>query len=254
VNPAAILREVAHRPWPLPRGRWAMTMRWFDLAFLHWPVPAAALRPLVPAPLAVDTFEGTAWIGVVPFRMDQVRLRLAPAVPTTSAFPEINVRTYVRSADRSGVWFFSLDAASRLAVRMARLRYNLPYFDARIDTAPWGEGVEYRSRRTHRGALSVEFTARSRPAGPVFHAAPGTLEHWLAERYALFTADRRGRVSSVDVQHAPWPLQRAEAEVERCTLLDGMGIRLPDTAPLAHFARSVEVLSWGRVPVPPTTS
>lgn len=227
-------------------------MRWYDLAFLHWPVPAAALRPHIPAPLEVDTFEGTAWIGVVPFRMDTVRFRLAPAVPTTSAFPEVNVRTYVRSADRTGVWFLSLDAASRLAVRVARLAYHLPYFDARIRTAPWGEGVEYRAVRTHRGAPPAEFVGRYRPAGPVFHAAPGTLEHWLAERYALFAADRRGRVSAVDVHHAPWPLQRAEAEVERCRMLEGTGIRLPDAPPLAHFSRGVDVLGWGRVPVPAT--
>ncbi len=115
-----MIEETEHRPWPLPAARPAMTMSWHDLLFLHWPVHLHLLRPLIPAALEVDTFDGWAWIGVVPFRMSGVRPRYAPALRCTSAFPEINVRTYVKARQRSGVWFFSLDATSRLAVRVAR--------------------------------------------------------------------------------------------------------------------------------------
>jgi uncharacterized protein len=122
-----IFRHTDHRPWPLPEQRWAMAMRWYDLLFAHWPVKPDVLQPLVPGGLRLDTFDGWAWLGVVPFRMEGVRPRYVPERPFAFAFPELNVRTYVTAAGRSGVWFFSLDATSRLAVRAARWWYGLPY-------------------------------------------------------------------------------------------------------------------------------
>lgn len=225
-------------------------MRWCDLAFLHWSLPVAALAPRIPAPLVLDTFAGQAWLGVVPFRMEAVRYRLSPAVPGTTAFAELNVRTYVRAPDgRAGVWFFSLDAASWLAVRGARLLYNLPYFDAEMRLAAEGTVIRYASRRTHRGAPAAEFAATYHPTGPVYHAAPGTLDHWLTERYCLFAQSTRGRVGYQDVHHQPWPLQPGEASIERNTMVAAAGLRLPDAPPLVHFARSLNVLAWGGVPV-----
>ena len=227
-----------------------MQMLWCDLAFLHWPLPVAALAPHIPAPLVLDTFGGQAWLGVVPFRMEGVRHRFAPAFPTTHAFAELNVRTYVRAPDgRAGVWFFSLDAASWLAVRGARLLYNLPYFDAALAVASEGEAIRYRSRRTHRGAPAAEFAATYQPAGPIYQAAPGTLDHWLTERYCLFAQRPNGRVHSQDVHHQPWPLQLGTAAIERNTMAEAAGLQLPDIPPLVHFARRLEVLAWGAVPV-----
>lgn len=242
----SILDQVSHRPWPLPRGPWRMFMRWCDLAFLHWPVPGESLRAQLPSGLELDTYEGRAWIGIVPFRMEGVHHRWMPPIPTAAAFPELNVRTYVRGGGRAGVWFFSLDAASRLAVRGARLGFNLPYFDAEMTLRQSGGAVEYRSSRIHRGAPGAEFRARYRPAGAVHHAQPGTLEHWLTERYCLFGQSRSGRVYSVDVHHAPWPLQQAEALVERNTMARASGIPLPAAAPLVHFASALDVFAWGR--------
>ena len=236
-----------YRPCP-PAAPWSVAMRWHDLLFMHWPVPAAALRPLIPAGLDLDTFAGDAWLGIVPFRMTGIRHRVGPALPWLSAFAELNVRTYVTRGGRPGVWFFSLDAANPVAVRAARWRFHLPYFDARMAAdpdGPAGDGVRYRSVRTHRGAAAAAFAARYRPTGPAHRAAAGTLEHWLTERYCLYAADARGGVHRGEIDHAPWPLQPAEAKVRRNTMADPLGVALPDgSAPLLHFARRVDVVAW----------
>src|SRR5439155_1787767 len=129
----------------------AMAMRWHDLLFMHWPVKAKELRPLLPAGVELDTFEAEAWVGVVPFRMTGVRPRWVPTLPWLSKSVELNVRTYVKRGGRAGVWFFTMDASNPVAVRMARWRFHLPYFDARMSCERRGEAVEYRSERTHRG-------------------------------------------------------------------------------------------------------
>ena len=234
-------------------------MRWHELLFMHWPVPTAALRPFIPAGLELDTFDGSAWLGVVPFRMSGIRRRLLPPIPGTSAFPELNVRTYVtRPGGASpGVWFLSLDAASRIAVRVARWTFHLPYFDAHMsctrDPAAGaaggaGAGVRYRSVRTHRGAPPAAFAARYRPTGDPLRARPGTLEHFLTERYCLYATDPRGRVFRGDIDHIPWPLQPAEAEVEQNSMAEPLGIRLPDAAPLLHYADRLDVVAWDLAP------
>jgi uncharacterized protein len=234
-----ILSQTAHRPWPLPETRWVMFMRWHDLAFLHWPVRADVLRPLIPETLEIDTFDGSAWIGIVPFHMSGVRLRY---VPISFAFPELNVRTYVKAKARPGVWFFSLDAGSWLAVRAARLM-NLPYYDADMKVEMVGEEVKYRSARApSQGA--AEFQANYRPKGPIYHAAPGTLDHWLTERYRLYAAFKPEFVVYGDIHHPQWPLQSAEAEIQLNTMTSPIGLKLPDISPLCHFARYQEVVAW----------
>lgn len=227
-------------------------MRWCDLAFLHWPIAPAVLRPLVPAGLEIDTCDGVGWLGIVPFRMEAVRARGVPPIPTAHAFPEINVRTYVTHAGRVGVWFFSLDATSRLAVRGARLLYNLPYFDAEISVTarpgltpgPALSKVIYQSRRVHRGAPPAEFVAEYGPTSEAYEATPGTLDHFLVERYCLFTHDARRGVGVLDVDHPPWPLQRGEAAIATNTLAEAAGLSLPTRAPIVHFARAIEVRAW----------
>jgi uncharacterized protein YqjF (DUF2071 family) len=196
-----------------------ITQRWSDVLFLHWPMEPAALQPHVP--MALDLLDGRAWLGVVPFRMSANRLFGVPIPPIL----EVNVRTYVKG----GVYFLSLDASSRLAVWLARAWYGLPYHHARMSMRREGDSVRYESRRE-----GAEFVARYGPAGPVALARPGTLEHFLVERYALF-AVRRGRVWRTDVQHEPWPLQPARAEIETCTL---QPVRV-EGAPLAHYAPEV---------------
>jgi len=219
-------------------------MRWHQLLFMHWPVPVTALRPLIPRRLELDTFEGQAWIGIVPFRMSNVRHRLGPVVPWLSAFPELNVRTYVRNAGRAGVWFFSLDAASRLAVRGARHRFHLPYFDARMSCRTSNDTVDYTSIRIHRNAPPCELRARYRPCGPPINAMPGSLDDFLTNRLCLYSADQRGRIYRGDIEHSPWPLQPAEAEIETNTMTDPIGLKLPSTPPLLHYSHLLDVKAW----------
>ena len=240
-----------NRPWPPPTRPWMMRMNWHELLFMHWAVPAAALRPHVPASLDVESFDGTAWLGVVPFRMSGTRPRFVPPVPGMSAFPELNVRTYVTPAgtkDKPGVWFFSLDATNPVAVRGARWLFRLPYFDARISCAVNGSvntpTVHYSSRRTHKGAPPAELDMDYRPTGKVYEAEPGTLEHFLTERYCLYAADSQGRALRCEVAHGPWPLQPAEATVRRNTMTRQLGFDLPDEKPLLHYADYQEVVAW----------
>jgi len=201
---------------------------------------------MIPPPLAIDTFGGQAWIGVVPFRMEGVRLRGAPSVPTTGAFPEINVRTYVRAADRAGVWFFSLDAASRLAVRGARYLYNLPYFDAEITLRSEGGAIHYDSKRVHRDAPPATFLARYRPVGDGYETEPGTLDHFLVERYCLFMFDARRGLGLLDIDHQPWRLQPGAVDLAANTMVDPIGITLPHVQPLVHVASALDVRAWTR--------
>jgi uncharacterized protein YqjF (DUF2071 family) len=220
----------------------ALRMRWVNLAFLHWRVPADDIRALVPPPLEVDLFDGSAWVAVVPFRMTAVRPLFAPPLPTATDFPELNVRTYVRHGGRSGVWFFSLDAASWLAVLGARTAVGLPYFHAQMDERCVGEGVQYVSTRTHPGAHAAEFRGRYRPSGSIYLAEPGSLDYWLTERYSLF-AMHAGRLLRLDIEHARWPLQHATADVERNTMASASGITLPNDAPHVRFARELDVIA-----------
>ena len=239
-----IISDTAHRPWPLPRQPWVMRMQWHDLLFMHWPVNCDALRRYIPPRLEIDTFDGSAWIGVVPFRMNGVGPRLIPPAPYLSAFPELNVRTYVSAEGKPGVWFFSLDAGNPIAVEAARDLFHLPYYNARMTCKLAGEAVQYSSVRTHRGAAPATFQGQYRPAGPAYHSTPGTLESWLTERYCLYAANRRGAIWRGDIQHRQWPLQPAEAAIERNHMTDQIRLTLPDTKPLLHFARQLEVIAW----------
>jgi uncharacterized protein YqjF (DUF2071 family) len=227
-----------------------MTMRWHDLLFLHWPVRPEVIRPLIPKGLELETFDGSAWIGIVPFRMTAVRPRHFPAVAALE-FAELNVRTYVWTPGRSGVWFFSLDAASRLVVRAARSFYRLPYYDATIKVQSDGETIRYQSTRIGRARAGAQFDVSYRPTGSAYRSAPETLERWLTDRYCLYAVDRAGRLGYADIHHQPWPLQAAEVELRVNTMTDPLEIKLPNTPPVAHFARYLEVVAWGMVPVEP---
>ncbi len=239
-----VLGRTEHRPYPLPGGPWALAMRWHDLLFMHWPVPADTLRPLIPPSLHLDTFDGSAWLGVVPFRMSGVRPRFLPEVPWLSDFPELNLRTYVSAGGRPGIWFFSLDAHNRVAVRLARAAFKLPYYDAAMSCRVSGPEVRYSSVRTHRGAPPARFEGRYRPTGEVFESRPGSLENFLTERYCLYSADNRGRVRRGDIHHHLWPLQDAEADVRTLGMTVQIGVTLPDTEPLLHYARRLDVVAW----------
>jgi uncharacterized protein YqjF (DUF2071 family) len=236
-----ILNETAHRPWPMPSGPWLMSQTWNDLLFAHWRVAKDRLRELVPARFELDLFDGEAWVGVVPFTMTNVAPRFVPALPWISAFPELNVRTYVRVDDKPGVFFFSLDAGNAVAVGAARTLLNLPYFTADMKVAVDG-AIDYSSRRQSGAA---EFRARYRPHGNPRTPAPASLEYFLTERYCLYAVDHLGHAYRLDIHHPVWPLETAEAEIHVNTMADAAGLRLPALPPLLHFAKRQDMVCWG---------
>jgi len=236
-----LLHHVAHRPWPLPRTPWVMFQSWRDLLFAHWRVSPDVLRPLLPLALELDVFGDDAYIGIVPFLMTDVHGRALPALPGLAEFPELNVRTYVRFHGRPGVFFFSLDADSSTAVLGGRSLYRLPYHRARMNMLRRGDWIHYHSRRRSGAA---EFNVRYRPAGDSARPATGTIEHFLTERYGLFTTLRAGRVLRADIHHAPWQLQPADAVIESQSVAAASGIVLATVPDLLHYAARQDTLIW----------
>jgi uncharacterized protein YqjF (DUF2071 family) len=214
-----------------------MEMNWHDLLFAHWPVKLELLRPLIPARLQIDCFDGEAWIGIVPFWMSGVRVRPFPGVPGTSRFPEINVLTYVTEGSKPGVFFFSLDAASWLAVKAAQTWYHLPYYHAHITSQEQGDEIVYRSsRRVQPGEAPADCEVTYRPAGEASCGGCGDLAHWLTERYCLYST-WRGRVYRADIHHAMWPLHTAEADFRTNTMTAPLGIEQTRSRPLLHLSK-----------------
>ena len=216
-----------------------MQQIWNDLLFAHWPVSPEVLRPLVPSVLPLDAFNGQCWVAVTPFHMTGVRARWTPAIPGLSALPELNVRTYVTYKGKPGVFFFSLDAGSLLAAFGARLTYHLPYFFAQMKVSDENGWIEYQCERSQ----IAEFRGRYRAVAPIRLRESGTLEHWLTERYCLYTV-RRSSVYRAEIHHVQWPLQDADAEIATNTMGQASGIDLPEIYPLLHFSKRLEVLIW----------
>jgi len=219
---------------------WILQMTWHDLLFAHWPIPESALRHLVPRDLEIEQFDGTAWLGVIPFLMTSCPRGLPRFLK--SRFTEVNVRTYVRHKGRSGVWFFSLDAAHRLTVWGARRFFHLPYHLAAMSLTTTADGVLYYSRRKSSPdvRLDCRYRAVSEPSAP----AKTTLEEWLTERYCLYSANRREEIFIGEIHHPPWLLQEAEAEIRINTMTLPLGIALPPERPLLHFAKRQDVVAW----------
>jgi uncharacterized protein YqjF (DUF2071 family) len=220
-----------------------MTQTWHDLLFAHWPLAPRVLEGRLPAGLELDIFDDRAWLGVVPFRMTNVAPRGLPAVPGTSAFPELNVRTYVRANGKPGVYFFSLDASNLLAVAGARALFHLPYYWASMCVSRVRDAVHYESRRRTRGA-PADFRAAYHPTGPLFEAVPGGLEYFLTERYRLYCATRRGAVAHVDIHHRPWSLCTACADIAVNTMAWASGVPASGPPPLLHVAARQDVVAW----------
>ena len=218
-----------------------MGQTWKDLLFAHWPVPPETMRRLVPPGLSLDIFDGRAWIGVTPFEVTGLRLVATPPLPRLSTFLELNVRTYVAAGGKPGILFFSLDAASALAVAAARRSYRLPYFRARMSAERVGRLIAYTSERVASAAGQFAFRGRYGPTGDVFRADRESLEYFLAERYCLYTVDG-GRLWRGEIHHPPWPLQPAEAEIDVNTMapppIETRG------EPLLHFAQRQDVVIW----------
>jgi len=220
-----------------------MRQYWGKLLFIHWALDPAVLRPLIPAQLSIDTFDGKAWIGVVPFTMWGIRASFLPPIPGTSAFHELNVRTYVHFNGIPGVWFFSLDAASRMAVWGARQFYYLPYFNAEMSLAQFGNSIKYHSRRKDIRGASAQLDTVWNIGEPLARTQPGSLEFFLTERYCLYSYHRKQLYRS-RIFHDPWSLQSATLDSCQSTMVEFLGIDEPKGAPVLHYAESIGVNIW----------
>jgi uncharacterized protein len=241
------LSETGHRPWPPPERGWFMGQSWRHLLFAHWPVEPDELRAVVPPQLPLDLYDGKAWVGVTPFQVEGLRLRGTTPMPVISRFLEVNVRTYVDYGGRPGIYFLSLDAASRVAVAAARRTYRLPYFRADQFLSQERGRFRFRSERVSADGPAAKLDCTFAPAGERFEAAPGSLEHFLTERYCLYTLAEGGTVQRGEIHHPPWPLQPAEASFDVNTMAYGYGLELAGE-PLAHYADLQDVVLWAIEP------
>ena len=219
-----------------------MGQTWEDLLFAHWRAAPESLRALLPDGLELDLYEGEAWFGVTPFRLSGLRARGLPPLPMLSSFLELNARTYVTTGGKPGIWFFSLDASSELAVEGARRTYKLPYYRATMQ-AEWRDGwLAYESRRRDARGQSAAFSGRYRAIGERIDADPRSLAHFLTERYCQYAVNE-GVLKRAEIHHRPWPLQSAEAEIDENTMPPA-GVELLDDDPLLHFAARQDTVIW----------
>ncbi len=216
---------------------------WGKLLFIHWAIDADLLRPLIPAALSIDTFDGQAWIGVVPFTMWDIRASFLPPIPGARAFHELNVRTYVHYQGLPGVWFFSLDAANKLAVWSARQFYYLPYFNAEMSLQQEGSTIRYSSIREDPQGAAAALKAAWTIGEPLAQAQPGSLEFFLTERYCLYS-HHRDQLYRSRIFHPSWPLRSATLDNYQSTMIESQGIPTPGGTPLLYYAESIAVDIW----------
>jgi uncharacterized protein YqjF (DUF2071 family) len=228
-----------------PEGQPIMHQDWGKLLFMHWRIREESLRPLIPERLQIDTFDGSAWIAVIPFTMWDIRAfpPYLPPVPGLSRMHELNVRTYVHLDGVPGVWFFSLDANSSVAVITARTFFHLPYFNAEMKLEESGKTIVYSSSRTEHDAPGAEFDATWKIGERLPYSHPGSLEFFLTERYCLYSA-RKQKLYRCRIFHQPWPLQKAELSTLNSTMIESHGLPTPTDAPLLHYAEEISVDIW----------
>lgn len=234
----------AHQSQPFqPRGPWVMAQTWEKLLFGHWPIPVAQLKPLIPPELSLDTYEGEAWVSIVPFALGYMARGLHTVLPYLGLL-ELNLRTYVHYQGKPAVYFFCLDATDWLSVTGARLFFKLPYNKAKASLTDTNSTIRFQSQRTDPGILAAGLDVEYGPVGPIYQATPGSLEAFLTNRFTFFTVDKHHTVYEGNLIHPPWPLQAAEAKFRINTLAQAHQIELPDTQPLLQYADHVPVKAW----------
>ncbi len=228
---------------------WAIAQEWHHVLFLHWPVDAGALRPMVPPPLEIETRDGRAWLTVLPFAMRRLRLRGLPALPFLSSFPQLNVRTYVTLEGRPGVFLLRVVAGSLPAVTIARRLFNLPYKRGRLALRKEGQSWIFTCRpraewQAGAGNTPSSLTVRYRPEGTAFRPAPGSLEHWLSERFCYYTIGREERIDRGEIEHPPWSLQPAQVDAIESSWPGAIGVEGGDMPALVYYSRRQTAFAW----------
>ena len=226
-----------------PGGFPVMHQNWGKLLFMHWRIEEKLLRPLIPHSLQINTFDGSAWIGVIPFTMWGIRASFLPLIPGTSAFHELNVRTYVSLNGEAGVWFFSLDAANRLAVWTARTFYSLPYFNAQMALEQDGNRIQYSSTRDDQRGTAAQLRTTWAIGDRLPRSAPVSLEFFLTERYCLYIK-RKEKILRARIHHEPWQLQNARLNSLESTMIECHGLPAPKGDPVLHYSEEIKVGIW----------
>jgi uncharacterized protein YqjF (DUF2071 family) len=226
-----------------PSGQPLMHQNWGKLLFIHWPIEEKLLRPLIPSALEIDTFDGSAWIAIAPFTMWDIRAfpPFLPAFPGLSAMHELNVRTYVHFDRVPGVWFFSLDCNSAVAVLGARTFFHLPYYNADIELNQKEDVIDYALSRTDDPP--AEFSASWRTGETLPNAHPGSLQFFLTERYCLYS-EHSAKIHRSRIYHEPWPLQKAPLVSFESSMIESHGLPTPKCDPLLHYAEELSVEIW----------
>jgi len=205
---------------------------------------------MVPRNLPIDTYRGQAWLGIVPFSMSHIHFKGLPPLPGLSAFPEINVRTYVTLDGKPVVYFLSLDAENRLAVLFARKFFNLPYFYSKFSVQKKTASIDYQMNRRQSGKAPLVFEAQYGPSGQTLKNQEQQLAQWLTARYCLYTTDSKGKIYRGNIEHSPWPLQPGKVSMKKNTITASLPITLLKTKPLVYFSKILKVNIWGLEPLP----
>lgn len=229
------MTEVIH----MDRNHWIMHQEWNDLIFMHWPVPAEVLRPFIPPAFTIDEYDDSAWIAIVPFRMQNIRFRTLPSLPFGNQLLELNVRTYVTFNGEPGGYFITLDANHPLGVFLARTLFGLPYVHAKMRMDQTEAGYQFTSRRIHKGYPASHFHANFHTVSESIHAQPGSLLYWLTERYALWLVRGRSKIYKGPILHKNWRLQKAEADIHVNQLVNFLPPSLFATKPITYFSKSL---------------
>ncbi|MBU8880406.1 DUF2071 domain-containing protein [Bacillus sp. FJAT-29790] len=239
-----LINEVAHRPWPVPSNKWVMRQTWSNLLFLHWPISSESLRPYIPPSIQIDIFGEYAWLGVILFVTEGVYPRGLSSVSLACKFPEINLRTYVIYNGKPGIYFLSLDSRNWASTMIGKSWFHLPYYYAQISFQQKGQAFHFQSTRKGKIDEPIKFSCNYAHSSEVYFTQEGTLDHWLTERYCMFSSDKGSNIYSVDLHHRPWPLQKAEAEIYTNTLFSPFHFDLSEVKPLSHFSKGIDALFW----------
>lgn len=235
------MNDVAHRSWPLPSTNWIMKQSWRDVLFIHWPVSPDILRPYIPSSLNIDILDGCAWVGVVVFVMQGIYPRGLPTISVTPKFSEVNVRTYVEYEGKPGVYFLSLEVGDWASLTIAKKWYHLPYQHADISIEKKGQTYYYESIR--KGNTTITSKGMYTPLLDECIPKEGTLDHWLLERYCLYSTNSQTNLYCGEIHHRPWTLQKVKVEIMKNTLFTSFNMDL-DIEPIYHFSKGIDTLFW----------
>ena len=239
-----MMKKQDHRSWPVPSKNWIMRQTWKNVFFAHWPILPERLRSSIPSSLDIDTYQQMAWLGVVIFEIEGIYFRGLSPISVVFRFPEVNLRTYVQHKGKPGVFFLSLDVGNWASLAISKRWYHLPYCKAKISYRKEGNTFHCQSVRNGNSNNPITFKGSFTTDLRSYFPEEGTIDHWLTERYCLYSLDRKGNIYCGDIHHKPWSLQKAQAVLSNNTLPAPFGIDISEDEPILHFSKGLDALFW----------